>query len=71
MTFAGYGPQQKVLIKTATTSQSYMLGGVEKLEQPSPPLPWQTWILWAVLVVGVMLLALMVWRLSHQMSKTS
>lgn len=71
MTFAGYGPQQKVLIKTATTSQSYMLGGVEKLEQPSPPLPWQTWILWAVLIVGVMLLALMVWRLSRQMSKTA
>lgn len=71
MTVADNDPEKKVLIKTATTSQSYMLGGVEKLEQPSPPLPWKTWILWTVLIVGVMMLALMVWRLSHQMSKTA
>lgn len=71
MTLTGHDPQQKVLIKTATTSKSYMLGGVVKLEPPSLPFPWQKWLLWAVLIVGVILLALMVWRLSRQMGKTA
>ena len=71
MRVADNDPEKKVLIKTVTTSQSYMLGGVEKLEQPSPPLPWKTWLLWTVLVLGAMMLALMVWRLSRQMSKTA
>ncbi len=63
-------PEQKVLIKTATISPSRILGGVVKLEPPPPPLPWQKWLLWAVLIVGVVLLALMVWRLSRQMGES-
>ena len=71
VTLAADDPQQKVLIKTATTSKSRIFGGVVKLEPPAPPLPWQKWLLWAVLIAGVALLALMVWRLSRQMGEST
>ena len=60
--------QQRLMIKTTTTSESYLLGGIEKLEPPPEPLPWRTWLLWAVLITGVVLLGWMVWRLARQMN---
>lgn len=71
VTLTGHDPEQKVLIKTATTSKSRTLGGVVKLEPPAPRLPWQKWLLWTVLIMGVVLLALMVWRLSRQMGEST
>lgn len=68
---AGYDPKQKVLVRTATTLPSHLLGGVVKLQPPAPPLPWQKWLLWAVLITGVVLLASMVWRLSRQMGDST
>ena len=62
--------QKRILTKSATTSEAYLLGGLDKLNLPPPPLPWRTWLLWLVLVSGAMLLAWMVWRLSRQMGST-
>lgn len=49
---AGLGPERE-------------LGGEGRLMPPAPPLPWKTWLLWSVLILGVILLARMVlglWR---------
>lgn len=35
------------------------LGGEQALQPPPPARPWKTWILWAVLLLGVAMLALM------------
>jgi len=64
-----HGKQQKVSVKTAATSQSFTLGGSEKLVAPPEPLPWRVWLLWTVLIAGVALLGWMVWRLSREMGK--
>ncbi len=62
-----YDAEQQVQIKMATTSLSYTLGGIDKLELPPKPLPWRKWLLWFVLITCVVLLAWMVWRLSRQL----
>ena len=56
------------LIQRATAAGFITLGGAQQL-QPSPPLlPWKAWLLWAALVLGVLVLAFMVWRLAKQMN---
>lgn len=62
--------QKQILTKRATTTEHYLLGGLDKLNLPPPPLPWRTWLLWLVLVSGALLLAWMVWRLSRQLGGT-
>lgn len=53
------------LTTPAQASEIYTLGGERKLE---PPLPWRTWVLWAVLLGGVLMLAWMVRGLFRQLS---
>jgi hypothetical protein len=43
------------------------LGGSARLLPPAPPTPWKKWLLWAVLGVGVLLLAYFAWRLSREL----
>ena len=47
-------------IKSARAGQWFELGGEARLRAVPPPLPWQKWLLWAVLLLGVLVLALMV-----------
>ena len=68
--FGIHQTEQQVQIKTATTSPGYTLGGIDKLEPPPEPLPWRKWLLWFVLITGVVLLAWMVWRLSRQLGES-
>lgn len=43
------------------------LGGEARLSPPPEPLPWRQILLWAVLLLGVALLAAMAWQLSRQL----
>jgi len=61
----------KKLVKDARIKQKIVLGGETCLVPPRPPLPWKTWTLWAVLIVGVFILAVMAWRLFLQMKAAS
>jgi hypothetical protein len=54
-------------IKPALPGGMHELGGESRLQPPPPPLPWRTWLLWAVLVIGVLVLALMARSLYRQM----
>ena len=49
----------------------HVLGGVERLQPPPTPFPWRTTILWAVLALGVALLAAMAYRLSKSMGSAA
>ncbi|MFO7594304.1 MAG: DUF3999 domain-containing protein [Pseudomonadota bacterium] len=55
-------------IKSATTGSLYELGGERRLKPAPPPLPWKKWLLWSVLVLGVLLLVFMARSLYRQMS---
>lgn len=59
--------QEMQLIVSVVASSVITLGGEEKLEPPAAPFPWRTVILWAVLLSGIALLALMVRHLARQM----
>lgn len=60
---------QARLIKSASAGAWFELGGTARLRPIPPPLPWQKWLLWAVLLGGVVLLALMARSLYRQMSR--
>jgi hypothetical protein len=47
------------------------LSGDKALIAPPPPPPWKVYILWTVLVLGVLLLAFMAWRVVKQLGATS
>ncbi|MBM4311255.1 MAG: DUF3999 domain-containing protein [Deltaproteobacteria bacterium] len=55
------------LVKEARVTQAVVLGGEKCFRAPKPPLPWKTWILWAVLVAAAGVLGVMAWRLFRQM----
>ena len=57
------------LIKAAQLGSRVQLGDAAKLQPAPPPLPWKKWLLWAILVVGVMVLAAMALKLSKQMNQ--
>jgi hypothetical protein len=62
---------QGAAVATASTAVATLaapteLGGARRLLPPPaapPPLPWKTWILWAVLAIGAVLIAAMAFRL--------
>lgn len=54
-------------IKSARAGGLFELGGKTRLRPPPPPLPWQKWLLWALLLGGVGVLAVMVRSLYRQM----
>lgn len=51
--------QSGKIVQTATLGKHLELGGEEALLEPPPPKPWKTWLLWAVLVTGVIAMAMM------------
>jgi hypothetical protein len=55
--------QRSALISSARASVVSTLGGESRLQPPPPPLPWKTWLLWGILIFGVVLLAWMVRQL--------
>jgi hypothetical protein len=70
--FRDIGGEDRVAAPSpATLGTRVELGGAARLVPPPPPLPWQRWLLWAVLGVGVLFLAWMVRRLSREMSGPS
>jgi hypothetical protein len=60
----------QALIASARASGVFVLGGDSRLEPPPPPLPWRTWVLWAILVTGVVLLGWMVRQLVAGMGRS-
>jgi hypothetical protein len=56
------------LIKQAQPGEAIELGGTSRLQPRKPGLPWKSWLLWAALVLGVLVLAVMVRRLYRQMN---
>lgn len=61
------GRDAEHLIKPAEVGARIALGGQKALLAPVPPLPWKRWLLWAVLILGVVSLAVMVRRLLREM----
>ncbi|MCU0599542.1 MAG: DUF3999 domain-containing protein [Desulfobacterales bacterium] len=57
------------LVQTAHAGDPFIIGGVDRLKPPEPPLPWKKWVLWAVLCASVVVLGLMAIRLFKQMNK--
>jgi hypothetical protein len=57
-----------LFIKPARLGSPVELGGPERLKKPIPPGLWKVYALWAVLVLGVLLLGAMAWRLYRQMN---
>ncbi len=58
----------KGFIKSAAPGPMYELGGRHRLQQMPPPLPWQQWLLWATLSIGVLIVGLMARSLYQQMN---
>jgi hypothetical protein len=52
-------------IREATLGATQVLGGPERLQPPPTPFPWKSTVLWAILALGVALLAVMAYRLSR------
>jgi len=51
------GGERDELIKKASALPGTVLGGPDMLVPAPPPPPWRTWLLWAVLVLGVGVIA--------------
>jgi hypothetical protein len=56
-----------VTVMRATLGARRELGGAARLAQPAAKFPWKRALLWAVLAMGVCLLAWMAYRLSKEM----
>jgi hypothetical protein len=56
-----------VLVRRAKVGEAVELGGEEALQQPAAPLPWRTWLLWLVLILGVAALGSMARSLLKEM----
>ena len=60
--------RQDSLTATAVLGERLTLGGDAALTPLPPPTPWQRYLLWAVLVAAVLLLARMAQQLYRQMN---
>ena len=59
--------RQKTSIQTALIGKEIALGGQQMLIALPPPPPWRKWLLWGVLISGVMLIGGMAYSLYCQM----
>ncbi len=55
------------LIRPAHIKERIQLGGASRLNPMPPPIPWKQWLLWVILVAGVVFLGFMAWNLYRQM----
>jgi len=62
--------QQDRLIKPAHLGARMEFGDASRLQPAKPPTDWKRYVLWGVLVAGVLLLAFMVLRLYKQMDQS-
>ena len=60
--------QQDTLTESAGLGERQTLGGAAALTPTAPPTPWQRYLLWAVLIAAVLLLARMAQQLYRQMN---
>ena len=56
---------------TATLGPEYTLGGSAALQPPPPPAPWKVYLLWLILLVGVLLLSVMTLKLVRDMKASA
>jgi hypothetical protein len=56
-----------IRIVRASAGERVVLGGESRLQPPPPPVDWKRYVLWAVLLLGAALLAIMAYRLSKQL----
>ncbi len=66
--FDNIGKDQTHLVKKAIPGNETEIGGADNLKPQSPPFPWKKFLLWAVLLVGVLILAWMAYFLYQQMN---
>ncbi|MDH5786045.1 MAG: DUF3999 domain-containing protein [Chromatiales bacterium] len=64
-------PARRGGIKPASAGALFDLGGAGRLDMPPSPLPWQQWLLWLILLLGVALLGMMAHSLYKQMQRQS
>lgn len=62
--------QQDKLIKLAKLGAKVELGDASRLQPAPPPRDWKRYMLWSVLILGVLILAFMALRLYKQMDQT-
>ncbi|MBU0910215.1 MAG: DUF3999 domain-containing protein [Proteobacteria bacterium] len=58
---------QKTIIQPALIGNEIELGGLDRLIALPPSPPWKKWLLWGVLISGVMLIGGMAYSLYCQM----
>ncbi len=59
----GKAPMDLADVPVARAGEAQMLGGPDRLLDAEPSIDWRTWVLWAVLVLGVIAVAAMAYRL--------
>ena len=65
----GYRPEQYPALASARFAEAPAQRSIEPTAPDSPRAPWRTYVLWSVLVAGVLLLGVMVWRLLGQLGE--
>jgi len=64
---ATFASMTGVEIPLAATGAAHEAGGPSLLLPPPPTAPWRTWILWAALIAGVAVLAVVAFNLARQL----
>lgn len=63
------GGKSHMILKDAVLLKKKVLGGPDLLVPTPPPVPWKEWLLWGVLVVGVLIIAKMALSLVKGMNE--
>ena len=61
--------EKKNLVDHAASYKMVQLGGPDRLTPAQPPVPWKAYVLWALLILGVLLLAFMAQKLYRDMNR--
>jgi hypothetical protein len=63
------GEKSSMVLHDAVLLKRVVLGGPDLLVPTPPPVPWKVWLLWGVLVAGVLIIARMALSLARGMNK--